>query len=165
MSREGDATNTVSELTTPEALREAPGYLARRLYQAYQAAWARSVDSILTGPQFAVLATVEAHPGVDQGSLASTVALDRSTMADVCRRLEDRGLIERTTAPADGRRKLLTLTDNGEQTLREVGRRVETLGDQLLSPLDDAGRVRLLRELAVLSKTWENLPVDNSMTA
>jgi DNA-binding MarR family transcriptional regulator len=156
MSREGDATMPEGGPATPDAIRQAPGYLARRLHQAYTAAWARRVDPVLTGPQYAVLVTVDAHPRLDQGSLAHTVALDRSTMADVCRRLEDRGLIERTQAPADGRRKLLVLTEQGREALTRVHQRVTALEDELMS---DRGPDldRVLAELDALSRRWETV--------
>ncbi|PVY97276.1 transcriptional regulator [Actinomycetospora cinnamomea] len=141
---------------TPDVIRQAPGYLARRLHQAYTAAWARRVDPVLTGPQYAVLVTVDAHPRLDQGSLAHTVALDRSTMADVCRRLEDRGLIERTQAPADGRRKLLGLTEEGRRALARVHQRVTALEDELMSERA-ADLDRLLGELDALSRRWETV--------
>lgn len=154
MSREGDATN--GGPTTPDTIRRAPGYLARRLHQAYTAAWARRVDPVLTGPQYAVLVTVDAHPRLDQGSLAHTVSLDRSTMADVCRRLEERGLIERAPAPADGRRKLLDLTDDGREALHRVRQRVAALDGELMAeyPADVA---QLLSDLDDLSRRWETV--------
>ena len=158
MSREGDATKFHKQVTdgpqAPEEVRRAAGFLARRLYQAYTAAWARQVDSVLTSPQFAVLSTVEAHPEVDQGTLAASVALDRSTMADVCRRLEDRGLISRSVAPSDARRKLLTLTDQGADALASVRARVAALEAELFDTYDD-NRGRLIDDLAELSETWE----------
>lgn len=159
MSREGDATNTDGGPETPEAIRRAPGYVARRLHQAYTAAWVRKVDATLTGPQYAVLTTVEVHPKVDQGSLAHTVALDRSTMADVCRRLEERGLIERTTAPSDGRRKLLALTDHGRESLEEIRRRVLALDVELLACRGDHDD--LLTGLVELSETWEAVAAES----
>jgi DNA-binding MarR family transcriptional regulator len=132
MSREGDAFH--GGPATPDAIRRAPGYLARRLHQAYTAA----------------------HPGRDQGSLAHTVALDRSTMADVCRRLEERGLIERTQAPADGRRKLLGLTEDGRQALSRVHQRVLELEGELMA---DHGTdiTQLLGHLDSLSRRWETV--------
>lgn len=155
MSREGDATSINGGPEAPDEIRRAAGFLARRLYQAYTAAWARQVDATLTGPQFAVLSTVEAHPEVDQGTLATSVALDRSTMADVCRRLEDRGLIARSTAPSDGRRKLLSLTDDGNSALAAVRSRVAALEGELFGGHDDDGRGKLIDELAALSASWE----------
>ncbi|GAA2618126.1 MarR family winged helix-turn-helix transcriptional regulator [Streptomyces axinellae] len=141
----------------PAVLTAAPGYQVRRLYQAYLAAWVRTVDPTLTGPQFAVLTTVHANPGSDQSSMASAVALDTSTMADMARRLEKRGLLERRTSPADGRRKLLYLTESGERMLRETNGRARELDERLLEQYDPAGRDRLLRELTALADDWERL--------
>ncbi|TDQ47263.1 MarR family transcriptional regulator [Actinomycetospora succinea] len=111
---------------------------------------------MLTGPQYAVLVTVEAHPKLDQGSLAHTVALDRSTMADVCRRLEDRGLIERTQAPADGRRKLLGLTEEGRAALQRLQDRVNALEHELMAE-HASGLSELLERLDTLSRRWETV--------
>ncbi len=142
----------------PAALLQAPGYQVRRLYQAYLAAWLRSVDSTLTGPQFAVLTAVNAAPGRDQSAMASAVALDTSTMADVARRLEKRGLIVRRTAADDGRRKLLFLTDEGEEALSKADDRARALDERLLEPYGSATeRVRLMRELTALADHWEGL--------
>jgi DNA-binding MarR family transcriptional regulator len=144
----------------PRALQAAPGYAARRLYQSYLAAWARLVDATMTGPQFAVLTAVDSHPGADQGSLAQVAVLDRSTMADVVRRLEERGLVERHTAANDARRKLLYLTAEGREHLREVDARARRLDDQLFAGYRAAERKQLLAELHVLAERWESLVAD-----
>jgi MarR family transcriptional regulator, temperature-dependent positive regulator of motility len=144
-------------ITTPPELLAAPGYVARRLYQSYVALWTRAVDPVLTGPQFAVLTAVDNYPGVDQGSLASSVALDRSTMADIVRRLEDNGLIVRHTAMHDGRRKLLHLTEAGARRLEEVNRRARELDEHLLKGYSQAERERVLREITALATQWEAL--------
>ncbi|MFB7368594.1 MULTISPECIES: MarR family winged helix-turn-helix transcriptional regulator [unclassified Streptomyces] len=146
--------------TTPEipaALTAAPGYQVRRLYQAYLAVWAREVDPVLTGPQFAVLQTVEANPGRDQRSMAAAVSLDTSTMADVARRLENRGLLDRRTAASDGRRKLLYLTDAGRETLREANDRTRSLDKILLESFGEAERAPLVATLQALADHWEGL--------
>ena len=147
MSREGDATSSEGGPATPAVIRQAPGYLARRLHQAYIAAWARRVDPVLTGPQYAVLVTVDAHPRLDQGSLAHTVALDRSTMADVCRRLEDRGLIERT--------------EEGRAALQRLQDRVSALENELMAE-HAAGVTELLDRLDALSRRWETVATGSS---
>lgn len=139
----------------PVDLLAAPGYGARRLYQAYLAAWSRHVDPVLTGPQFAVLSTVRAYPGSDQSSLAGAVALDTSTMADVCRRLERRGLLRRTESPSDARRKLLSLTGDGETVLDEVNRRARRLDKALLNGANIADDIDIATLLNALSTRWE----------
>lgn len=147
-------------VATPAVLANAPGYQARRLYQAYLAAWVRTVDSTLTGPQFAVLTTVGSAPGNDQSSMASAVALDTSTMADIARRLEHRGLLERRTAADDGRRKLLYLSEEGERVLREANDRARALDEQLLGQYAEDERTELLRQLTTLADHWEKLSED-----
>jgi len=147
-------------LPAPPELLAAPGYVARRLHQAYVAAWVRLVDATLTGPQFAVLTAVNAYPGVEQGSLASSVALDRSTMASIVRRLEDRRLITRETPAEDGRKRLLFLTDEGVATLRDADRRARELDVLLMKGYDADRQTDLLRELTALSEHWESLVED-----
>lgn len=164
----GGARVSGDSLGTPEPLRGAPGFLVRRLHQAYSAAWLRHVDTALTGPQFAVMTAVQSYPRIDQGSLAATVALDRSTMADVCRRLEDRALIRRDTAPADGRRKLLTLTTQGETVLAEVASRVGRLDIRLMHDGDQVGEqvgeyAALLATLDRLSERWEQVADEDAV--
>ncbi|MFI7099372.1 MarR family winged helix-turn-helix transcriptional regulator [Streptomyces sp. NPDC050161] len=145
----------------PQALTAAPGYQVRRLYQAYLAVWVRAVDPTLTGPQYAVLTAVEAAPGRDQRSMASAVALDTSTMADVARRLENRGLIVRRTAAADGRRKLLFLTEEGRRTLHDARDRARQLDERLLAPYDAEQRPDLMHLLTSLADHWESLAGDS----
>ncbi|MBC3190492.1 winged helix-turn-helix transcriptional regulator [Pseudonocardia sp. C8] len=139
----------------PADLVAAPGYGARRMYQAYLAAWNRHVDAVLTGPQFAVLSAIRAYPGSDQSSLASAVALDTSTMADVCRRMERRGLISRTESPRDARRKILALTDDGVSALEEVTRRTRRLDRELLAALPEERRGEIAGLLNALGAHWE----------
>lgn len=141
----------------PADLVAAPGYGARRLYQAYLAAWNRHVDAVLTGPQFAVLSAVRAYPDSDQSSLAGAVALDTSTMADLCRRMERRGLIRRTESPHDARRKLLSLTDHGASTLAETNRRARALDEALLAGAPPEQRPHVAALLNDLGRHWESV--------
>ncbi|MGE3288245.1 MAG: MarR family winged helix-turn-helix transcriptional regulator [Pseudonocardia sp.] len=147
-------------LPAPPELLAAPGYVARRLYQAYAATWVRRVGVGLTGPQFAVLTAVNAYPGAEQGSLASSVALDRSTMASIVRRLEERGLITRERPAEDGRKRLLQLTAEGRALLVETDRQARELDRDLMAG-HDPGEVReLLDKLSALSEHWEALAAD-----
>ena len=141
----------------PSDLVAAPGYGARRLYQAYLAAWNRHVDPRLTGPQFAVLSAVRAYPDSVQSSLGGTVALDTSTMADVCRRMERRGLIRRVESPHDARRKLLSLTPSGEEAFAEATRRTRRLDQALLEGCPPELRPQLAELLNALGEHWESV--------
>ena len=148
------------DLPVPPELLAAPGYVARRLHHAYTAAWVRLVDPVLTGPQFAVLTAVNAYPGVEQGSLASSVALDRSTMASIVARLEDRGLITRERPAEDGRKRLLHLTEQGREVLAATDRKARDLDVLLMQGYDPEEEKVLLRRLTALSEHWESLVDD-----
>jgi DNA-binding MarR family transcriptional regulator len=130
-------------------LHLAPGHLLRRAQQLHAAVFAEAVsDADLTTPQFAVLAELHSSPKIDQVRLSQRLAIDRSTIADVAGRLEERGLIRRQRDRRDARRNVLSLTPKGralyERTLPEV---VE-VGRRLLEPLAPADREHLLRCLA-----------------
>lgn len=149
--------STRERQSSPPELLAAPGFIARRLYQAYLAAWVRSVDSTLTGPQFAVLTAILRSEGVDQGTIASAVALDRSTMADVVRRLEQRGLVRRETDPGDGRRRLLYMTTIGIDAYNDVYSKARSLDENLLAQHTPVERQILMAELTKLAELWESI--------
>lgn len=151
------AANETGQPPTAGSLLVAPGYLARRMYQSYVALWAREVDPVMTGPQFAVLTATQAYPGVDQRSLAFSVALDASTMTDIVRRLVQRGLIRRERTEEDGRRRLLYLTEDGAAQLEEVTRRSRALDEKLMSGFSEEERKRILQGLLELGGHWEAL--------
>ncbi len=48
-----------------------PGHLARRLQQAHHLLWTTMVSEETTSPQFAVLNTLVAEPGLDQRTVGS----------------------------------------------------------------------------------------------
>ena len=112
---------------------------------------------MLTGPQFAVLQCVDANPGWDQRSIARLVALDTSTMADVARRLEDRGLLDRRASTHDGRRKLLYSTREGVKVLRAANKRARALDKLLLEQYSEEERAQLIDTLRSLADLWEML--------
>jgi len=96
------------------------GHLIRRAEQRHVAAWqAHSPD--MSNVQFAALAVITRLPGASQRELGDALDLDRSTIADLVRRLEASGLITRTASTVDRRRFELNLTDAGREQL-ERGR-------------------------------------------
>lgn len=112
---------------------------------------------MLTGPESAVLQTVQVCPGHDQRSLATAVALDTSTMADVARRLETRRLITRRTAADDGRRKLLHLAEEGQDLLRAAEHRARALDRLLTEPIGATEHATFLNTLTSLTDHWVGL--------
>ncbi|HEY7621924.1 MAG TPA: MarR family transcriptional regulator [Solirubrobacteraceae bacterium] len=128
-------------------LLAAPGHLIRRAQQHHAALWVERVDAELTSVQFAVLVAVHERPGLDQRTLGTMLSIDGSTVADVCRRMAERGLIVRERSPDDARRYGLGLTAQGEAVLRQLAPRVAALGEDLLGPLTQRERETLMRLL------------------
>jgi DNA-binding MarR family transcriptional regulator len=138
-------------------LEASPGFLIRRLHSAYAAIWQDRFDGQLTGPQFALLTEAARRPDTDQRTLAAAIALDRSTMADLVKRLEGRGYISRAPSPDDGRRKLVRVTCTGHAVLKNAMVAVSSIRTQLLggmSPVEQADAMALLGRLA---QRWEAL--------
>lgn len=111
-----------------------PGHLARRLQQAHYLLWNAMVSEEITSPQFAVLNTLVAEPGLDQRTVGDRVGLDRSTVAEVIARLIRRELLDKVRDPQDGRRFLLRLTDDGVRTQRRLAVRAARMSQVFLAP-------------------------------
>lgn len=131
-------------------LETAPGHLIRRAQQRHQALWMRIVGGELTSVQFAILVLLRDEPELDQRTLAARTSTDTSTLADVCRRLEQRGFLRRGRDAGDRRRYVLRVTPEGENLLRRVTPEVTRVGDALLDGLDADEGATLLALLGKL---------------
>ena len=83
------------------------------------------------------LATIEAHGPMTPGDLASHERVRKPTVTRILGTLTERGLVERTPDPLDGRMAWIQLTPEGRKLLRKVRRRRdEFLGSRMraLSP-------------------------------
>lgn len=108
----------------------------RRLIQVYSASWSEHVSATVTPPQFGVLTQLQRQPEQDQKTLASTLSMDKSTAADVIRRLAAREQIEIRRDPNDSRRKILMPTAAGAACVEELTPRVDALRLEVFSALD-----------------------------
>jgi DNA-binding MarR family transcriptional regulator len=108
------------------------------------------VGGELTPVQFAMLRCLADHPGIDQVSLAGIAAIDTSTGATVCARLEEKGLLERKVIPHNRRQRALTLTPQGEQLLASLVPATQRLRDRLLAPLTPSEQQQFMELLTRL---------------
>lgn len=129
-----------------------PGHLLRRSLQVHTALWTTHVGGELTGPQYAVLATLALHGPMGQKRLGRLASLDKSVAGDVALRLDRKELIAKERDPGDGRQSVLRLTELGRETLSTVRRPVAIIQEELLAPLTvDEGR-RLVLMLAAVAE-------------
>jgi DNA-binding MarR family transcriptional regulator len=88
------------------------------------------------------------HPGIDQVSLAGLAAIDTSTGATVCARLEEKGLLERKVIPHNRRQRALTITREGKRLLDGLEAGAQRLRQRLLAPLSAQEQVLFMDLLA-----------------
>lgn len=116
-------------------LYEHPGHLLRRAQQISVSIFYDEMGNDLTPVQYAILSRLAGHPGIDQVSLAGLAAIDTSTGATVCARLEEKGLLERKVIPHNRRQRALTITAEGSRLLNAMEPAAQRLRDRLLAPL------------------------------
>lgn len=113
--------------------------------------------SDLTPRQFAVLKAVSAGDEPSQTALVETTGIDRSTLADIVRRLVEKGLLQRKRTRRDARMYAVRLTDSGHQALDRAEPAAQATNSRLLSALPLKEREVFLD---ALSRIVVNAPSD-----
>jgi DNA-binding MarR family transcriptional regulator len=131
-------------------LHQHPGHLLRRAQQIAVSIFYDEMGDELTPVQYAILAQLADHPGIDQVSLAGLAAIDTSTGATVCARLEEKGLLERKVIPHNRRQRALTITPAGARLLDAMVPGAQRLRERLLAPLSAQEQVQFMRLLGKL---------------
>lgn len=134
-----------------ERLHERPGFLVRRLHQIYYAIFYEECKTQNVTPvQYGVLTIVALHPDLDQTSLGQAIGLDRTTTADVIKRLEQRGWLERHSSPADRRTRHVRLTQEGRVIVDSLQSNIDRLQERFLDPLRPAERAMFMQFMRTL---------------
>jgi DNA-binding MarR family transcriptional regulator len=139
-----------------------PGHLARRFHQIAVSIFCEEFAKLdVTPVQYAILCAIHDQPGIDQVTLAGLVALDTSTSASVCARLEERGLVKRAQAGGDRRKKSLELTEAGRRLVRQSAECATRLNARVLAPLkigEQETFLRLLERLVDMNNELSRAP-------
>lgn len=102
----------------------------------------------LTPRQFAVMSAIAESEEPSQTTLVERTGIDRSTMADIVRRLTSRGLVQRRRTRRDARRYAVRLTDKGEGALRLAEPAARSTDERILAALAPTQRDAFLRSLS-----------------
>jgi DNA-binding MarR family transcriptional regulator len=128
-----------------------PGYLVRRLHQIHSAIFLEECQGFAITPvQYGLISTLLANPGIDQVTLGGEVGIDRTNVADVLKRLAERGLVRRERSKTDGRSMVAFLTKEGERVAEEMYESMRRAQDRLLLPLRPEFRAAFLAMLTEL---------------
>ena len=141
-------------------LYDMPGHLIRRLHQISVSVFTAKMAEAgfdLTPVQFAALATIDEHQGIDQATLAGLIAHDRVTIGGVVDRLSQKGYVERRVSPQDRRARELVLTEHGRRLLTLVTPIVREAQTQMLVGLDEQDRATLTRLLRRAAEAGNDL--------
>jgi MarR family transcriptional regulator, lower aerobic nicotinate degradation pathway regulator len=139
-----------------------PGHLVRRAQQIAVALFVEECGGFdITPVQYAALAAILAHPGIDATRLAGLIALDKPTTGGVVDRLAAKGLVARNSDATDRRSKQILLTADGKRLLKRAEPAVDRTQARLLAPLKSADRktfTRLLRQLVESNNAVSRAP-------
>ncbi len=126
-------------------LRDAITRLNRRVRQT------RPVGD-LTGTQLSALTSLELAGALTPRELADTERVQPPTMTKIVAKLEERGLVQRTPHPTDGRQVILSATDTGRAMLAQFDRARNRWLAVRLAELTPEERDALQRAAEILQK-------------
>ncbi|WP_395110132.1 MarR family winged helix-turn-helix transcriptional regulator [Actinomadura sp. SCN-SB] len=133
-----------------EDLRISIARLSRRLRTLRASGEGPEGDLSLT--QSAALAAIERHGSMTPRELADHEKVQPPSMTRVIAYLEERGLVERSPHPTDGRQVVLSATEAGKTILAEGRRHKEAWLSRRLAELSAEEREILRRAAPILDK-------------
>ena len=124
-----------------------------RASQIIEAQLAEALAGVGVTPRQAVMLMAIGEKGnANQTSLVDRTGIDRSTLADVLKRLEKAGLIRRPRSMVDTRARLVSLTEKGAPVEREA--RV------IIEAIEREARARIGKDGAALGRALKALAED-----
>jgi DNA-binding MarR family transcriptional regulator len=143
------------------------GHLVRRLNQIAVAIFLEETGGIgLTTVQWAALQMIREIPAIDQASLSSMIAFDKTTIVKVLDRLAEKGLITRTRSQTDRRSNLLHVTPRGRSALNKVEPLMDRIEQRILAPLsagDQRKFLEMLTRLVHVNNAYSRAPLDREV--
>lgn len=110
--------------------------------------------------QAEVLAAVAASEGASQSDLVRSTGVDRSTMAELLKRMEQKGLLSRAAAKGDARAKSVSLTPQGWRVLAVAAPRMQEVNERMLEAIPRKKRDAFVSVLTMLSQPAGDAPVE-----
>jgi DNA-binding MarR family transcriptional regulator len=113
------------------------------LMQAGRRVRARHPEDEVDPSTFPLAKQLMCNNAMRVSDLAARVGLDASTVSRQIKQLEDKGVIERTPDPADGRASLVQLSSKGRTTMQSAFKRRFERIETALVPWSERDRKRL----------------------
>ena len=122
--------------STSDRLQRSPIHLLHRAGQcAGDIFHAEMKDGDLTPRQLAVLVHGGEQRGVEPDRPGRRTGIDRSTLADIVRRMQRKGLLQRRRTKEDARAYAVKLTEEGRRVLRTAEPLAKRVDERILDAL------------------------------
>ena len=145
-------------------LAQAPSHLIRRCQQYFGDLYALEAGAReLTPQQFTVLAALEHNEGVSQTALVEITGIDRSTLAEMARRMVEKGLLSRERTEQDQRANAVAISPGGRKALRSARLAAERAERALLEALPASERPKFVKALAQIAAAADALAVNGGI--
>ena len=108
-------------------------------------------EADLTARQFAVLLAVAESEDPSQTDVVEVTGIDRSTIAEMIRRMAKKGLLQRRRSRKDARAYVVRLTDAGREVLKSAEPKAVRAGTAVLARLSGEQRRAFVEALKVVS--------------
>jgi len=131
-----------------------PLQLLHRAGQCADELFATNVsESEITPRQYTVLRAVQNSQDPSQTRLVDSTGIDRSTLADIVRRLVGKGLLQRKRSRHDARMYVVRLTERGTDALRKAEPAAQSADERILASLSPGEREPFLKALRRIVET------------
>lgn len=135
------AAKTETTEATVMTFQMSPTHLLHRAEQCAADIFARIAPAgLLTPRQYAILEAIQANEGISQTGLVEKTGIDRSTLADIVRRMLEKGLVQRERTTEDARAYAVHLTRKGSDILRKMRPYAEEVDRQILQSIPEEYR-------------------------
>src|SRR3569833_790818 len=143
-------------------LSEAPSHLIRRCQQFYGDLYAREAGGKeLTKQQFTLLCVLVLFVGSCLTALVEISGFDRSTLAEMVRRMLEKGLLSRERTEEDQRANAVAISPAGRKALRAACNAADRAERALLEALPQPERQKFVKALSQIAQAAEQLIGDN----
>lgn len=154
MNKESAISQLNSELELIQSkslLLTRPGFLIRRLHQIHSALFTEETEKFnITPVQYSLLTALDEYGELDQNSLSHHIGLERTSVAEVLPRLEQRELIMRRQYEQDKRVKYVKLAPKGRALVRKMRPAVQRAHDRTIEHLSEQERTVFILLMARL---------------
>jgi DNA-binding MarR family transcriptional regulator len=123
-------------------VQKRPGFLIRLLHQKHTAIYNSEfrVNS-LSPMMFSILSVLIQNDKIEQTKLAKLVAIDKTNIVDVIKRLSKMGYVSQERCDYDKRKRYTSISEKGKLLVEKMNHKVLLAHKKTLAPLSDEERL------------------------